>query len=402
VTRVTTTRRSVLLGSLATAGSLAARSRAAYAQQQGPGVTDTEIKLGAWMPLSGPIALYGVPQRAGIDAYFQMVNAAGGIKGRKITYLVEDNAFHPEATVSAARKLISVDQVLAIVHPNGTANSAAAFPYVLDQENVPIINAYGGDKSWYFPPRPNLYGAQVLFENDARTVGRWAAKDGHRKLIVVHSAFGQFTNIAVNFAPGVHSVAADASVELYPVKFGTSDYAPIALELASKRPDAIYAVLTIQELAQMAKQLQQQGFKTALYSYAPSVANSLIELGGAAVEGLKATSWTVPPTLATQEVTQYRSALNKYAPSEKPDYISLFSFAMAKIFVELAKRIEGPLNRESLVAAVETMKSYDTGLVPPVSYGPERHLGITELRRLQIKDGKWGVAESTVDTDKDW
>ena len=150
------------------------------------------------------------------------------------------------------------------------------------------------------------------------------------------------------------------------------------------------------------KELTQQGFKPAMYTYSPSVANSLTELGGTAVEGIRSASYTVPVTSDAPAVKEYRDALAKYFPSEKPDYVSLTSFGLAKIFVEALNRINGPINRQSLVASMETLKNYDTGIIPPVSYGPDRHLSATILQRVQVSGGKWVSVGTPVDSEKLW
>src|SRR6202011_1985312 len=116
--RLRKTRRALLLGAAATCGALALGIGNGLAQQT-PGVTDKEIKVGAWIPLTGPVAPYGIPQRAGLEAYLNLVNDQGGIKGRKFSVVVEDNGYNPQRTVSAARKLVTRDEVFAFVNPNG-------------------------------------------------------------------------------------------------------------------------------------------------------------------------------------------------------------------------------------------------------------------------------------------
>src|SRR5581483_10382663 len=132
------------------------------------------IELGAWMPLTGSIAVHGLAQQAGGMAYVKYLNDHGGVHGRKVDWIVEDNAYDPQKTVAAAHKLIDQDNVAAIVGANGTANTAATFSYVLDQAQVPIINAYGGDSTWYTPTRPLLFGLQTLYEVQAQILGQWA------------------------------------------------------------------------------------------------------------------------------------------------------------------------------------------------------------------------------------
>ena len=369
--------------------------------QQGPGVTDKEIRLGTWIPLTGPFAAYGVPYRAGLDAYINMVNDKGGIKGRKIVLIVEDNAYNPQRTVAAARKLVSRDEVLAIGMPFG-AVSASAFDYVLGESKVPMVNSYGSALEWFTPPKENLFGVMALYESQARSIGRWMVKDGHKSVAVVHSALAGFVNVAAQVEPGVKSASPTVKVEMVPTKFGTTDYSPIALDLARKNPDAVALILAQGEMIAAAKELRQQGYKGAFYTYSPSVANSVLELGGPALEGAKAIGLTVPVDADTPALRQYREALAKYSPGEKPDYVSLIGYALTMATVEGLRRIDGPINRPNLVKALYSIRDYDTGIFPPISYAPDRHLGVTRIQRVVAKGGQWVAVGSPVEGDKDW
>lgn len=373
----------------------------ALAQQQGPGVTDKEIRLGTWIPLTGPFAAYGVPYRAGIEAYLNALNDKGGIKGRKIILSVEDNAYNPQRTVAAARKLISRDEVFAIAMPFG-AVTASSFDYVLGEAKVPMLNGYGSAMDWYNPPRDNLFGVMALYESQARTVGRWAVKDGHKNLLVIHSALAGFTNVAVEVAPGVKSASPDAKVELYPTKLGTTDFGPIALDVIKKAPDAVALIMAQAEVIAAAKELRQQGYKGEFYSYSPTVANSVLELGGAALEGIKAISLTVPVSADTPALKQYRETLARYSPSEKPDSVSLIGYALAMATVEALRRIDGPITRPALIKSLYSMHDYETGIFPPITYTPERHLGVTSVQRVVARAGQWTAVGTPVQSDKDW
>jgi branched-chain amino acid transport system substrate-binding protein len=370
--------------------------------QQGPGVTDTEIRLGAYLPLSGPIASYGIPLLAGMQAALGVANDAGGIKGRKFNLIYEDNKFNPQVTVGIARKLVTRDDIFAFAVPMGTPATAAAMEYVLGEAKVPIINPYAGAAEWYNPPRENFYGAQVPLEAQAKVLGRWAGKDGHKKMIVVYLTLAANERMANEFAAAAKRVNPDVAVETIGTKLGTADFGPMALEIASKKPDAVALMLTQGETVAIVKELKLQKVNAQIYSYAGLVINSLIDLAGPAVDGLKAVSYTVPPTLDTPAVREYRTALAKVAPTEKPDYLSLSSYAMMKVFIEAVRRIDGPINRQTLVQSMDKMRDYDTGIIPPVTYSATRHLGTSALQRVQIKDGKWIVTGEAVDSEKDW
>src|SRR5688572_28323104 len=108
------------------------------------GSSSDTIRIGAWLPLSGPGAAAGEPQRVGGDVYFKLLNDQGGINGRKVEWITKDSAYDTQQTVQAARELIGQDRVVAIVNANGTAQTEATFPFVLEQSKVPIVNTYGG------------------------------------------------------------------------------------------------------------------------------------------------------------------------------------------------------------------------------------------------------------------
>lgn len=371
-------------------------------EADGPGVTATSIKIGAWLPLTGAQGAYGTIQKIGPEAYFKMVNDKGGVNGRKIDWVAVDTAFDPQKTVAAAMKLSEQDKVFAMVAPNGTAPTAATFSYLLDQVKIPIINNNGGALDWWNPVKPNLYGVQVPYEDQAKVVGQWIAKDGFKNILVVHSDLGAFTNVAKNVEPGVAMLDVSAKVKLMPVKYNTIDYVPVVLQVANAKPDAVVIILAAGEAVAFAKELARQNVKLPLYSYCVNVSNDIISLGGAAMEGMKAVSWTVPPDGDSPALKEYQQAIKTLSPNNKTDFQSLYTYATAKVFVEALSRVKGPLTRENFIIALETIKNYETGILPPVTYSATKHNGTTELQRVQIQNGAWKTIGSFVDPNSKW
>src|SRR6202047_4109863 len=119
------------------------------AGQYGPGVTDTEIKIGNTMPYSGPASAYGVIGKAEA-AYFNMINAQGGIKGRRINSISRDDSYSPPKTVEVVRKLVEEDQVLLMFNPLGTPPNTAIRAYLNDNKVPQLFVATGANK-WNDP-----------------------------------------------------------------------------------------------------------------------------------------------------------------------------------------------------------------------------------------------------------
>src|ERR1700744_5001523 len=110
----------------------------AFAQKKyGPGVTDTEIKIGTTTPFSGPASAYSAGA-VSATAYFQKVNDEGGVNGRKIKYIALDDAYSPPKTVEKVRRLVESEEVLFLVNPVGTATNMAVVKYI-NAKKVPHL-----------------------------------------------------------------------------------------------------------------------------------------------------------------------------------------------------------------------------------------------------------------------
>ena len=353
------------------------------------GGSTAPIKLGGWFPLTGPVASSGIPQKEGVVAAFEKVNAEGGINGRKVQFIARDNAFDPQQTIQAARQLVGSDKVVAIVGANGTATTAAAFPYVLNQAKVPIVNPYGGAADWYQPSKPLLYGYQTLYEEQAAAIGAWAAEAGAKKIVVVRSDPAAFENVAKHVAPGAKSVNPGVQVEEVVTKFQSTDYSPIIGQVKAKQPDAVVTILAFPEAAAYLKQAKLQGLTAPVYGYGPTADEGLIKLAGDAATGFHAVSFTKPSQDPSPAMEAYRSALKQYAPKEQPSSNSAASFAGAMAFAEVLKSIKGDITPQSIAAALGAKKTVDTGILPPLNWSKDAHLGTNQLQRVEVQDGKF-------------
>jgi branched-chain amino acid transport system substrate-binding protein len=156
---------------------LASAGSSAIAQKKyDTGATDTEIKIGNIMPYSGPASAYGVIGKAEA-AYFQKINAEGGINGRKITFISYDDGYSPPKAVEQARKLIESDQVLLIFQSLGTPSNTAIQRY-MNANKVPQLFVATGATKWNDPQNfPWTMGWQPNYQNEARIYARYILKE---------------------------------------------------------------------------------------------------------------------------------------------------------------------------------------------------------------------------------
>jgi len=344
------------------------------------------LKIGAWYPLSGPVAASGVPSEAGASAYFDWLNDNGGINGRKVDFKSVDTAFDPQQTLQAARQLVQRDGVQAIVTANGTAATEATFPFVLQQSKVPIFGTYGGSSAWYDPPQDGLFGTQALYEDQARVAVKWALEEGAKHIVIVRDDPEAFATVDDAATKTIEDGGGTADRVV--AKFGSTDYGPYVSAVKNKHPDAVFLILPVPEAAAYLNEAALQGLDAPVYAYAPPATGALVELAGKNAEGFRAVSLTLPPTSDDPAVAEYRAAMKKYAPQQEPDFYSIANFAWAKAFAEIVKTIQGDVNSESITKAIESASDVETGIAPPFSF-TDGHLGTRSVMRVEVKDGEF-------------
>ena len=144
----------ILATALAATSLVLAGGLAWAAGQYGPGVSDTEIKIGNAMPYSGPASAFGATGKSEA-AYFNMINDQGGINGRKIKFISRDDSYSPPKTVEVVRRLVEQDQVLLLFSVLGTPPNTAIQGYLNDNK-VPQLFAVTGADKWNDPKKPSL------------------------------------------------------------------------------------------------------------------------------------------------------------------------------------------------------------------------------------------------------
>ena len=178
-------------------------------------------------------------------------------------------------------------------------------------------------------------------------------------------------------------------VEEVVTKFQSTDYSPIIGRVKAKQPDAVVTILAFPEAAAYLKQAKLQGLTAPVYGYGPTGDEGLIKLAGDAADGFHAVSFTKPALDPSPAMEQYRAALKQYAPKESPSSNSAASFAGAMAFAEVLKSIKGDITPQAIAQALASTKTVETGMLPPLNWGKDAHLGTNQLQRVVVEDGKF-------------
>src|SRR5664279_3162891 len=179
------TARRLAIGSVAGFALLAATSSGALAQKKyDVGATDTEIKIGNIMPYSGPASAYGIIGKTE-QAYFNKINAAGGINGRQINFISYDDAYSPPKTVEQARRLVESDEVLLIFNSLGTPPNSAIQKY-MNMKKVPQLFVATGATKWNDPKDfPWTMGWQPSYQSETQIYAKYILKETPNARIAV-------------------------------------------------------------------------------------------------------------------------------------------------------------------------------------------------------------------------
>ena len=229
-----TNRQSAVSGLIA-ANLVLASGSALAAGQYGPGVSDTEIKIGNTMPYSGPASAYGAIGKSEA-AYFAMINDQGGINGRKINFISRDDGYSPPKTVEQVRKLVEQDQVLSAVQTLGTPTNIAIRGYLNDNKVPQLFVATGADK-WNDPKRyPWTMGWQPSYRIEARIYARYILKnlpDAKIAVLYQNDDFGKDYLIGLRDGLGDKADKMIVATQTYETTDPTVDSQIVALQAAA-------------------------------------------------------------------------------------------------------------------------------------------------------------------------
>jgi branched-chain amino acid transport system substrate-binding protein len=390
--------RSLVLA-LALGAALAVGGPAAAQKKYGPGVTDTEIKLGQTVAYSGPGSAYSMVGRMHV-AYYKMLNETqGGINGRKITLLSVDDAYSPPKTVEMTRKLVEDDQVLAMVASMGTAAQTGIQKY-MNAKKVPQLLFYASSTGLHDPKgMPWTVPFSFAYDIEGEIYGKYL-KDAKpdAKIAVLYQNDDVGKSYLRGFRKGLGPKAAQIVKE---VSHESSDPTVDSqvLQAQATGADTFVAFTSNKAQAQAIRKVGSLGWKP-LY-VVPYVSSSITGvLTPAGIEnsvGLISTYWfktPSDPTWASDKAMQeYLAYMKKYLPNDDPgDTTSVYTYMGAQLVAQSLKNCGDDLTRENLLKQVTTLKDVELGMLLPgmkINYRPDDYFPIRQARLAKFDGKSW-------------
>lgn len=361
-----------------------------------PGLGQTSIKVGVALPMTGPLASVGQDIKDALSAAFADVNEQGGIYGRRFELIVEDSRGDTVGTREATRKLIEVDKVFALAgsfEPKG-ANSTNEF---LRQTEVPLVGPVTLSPHLTLPPNRFVFYLLPTFNDQARSlvdfISARRARGQTPNFVQLNPAQAspqkspeQKLSAAVIYMKG--ELEADAfeglrtqarlrSLDIaFEHSYEAGRFAPaqVVEAMARKKPDYVFFFGAGADIASCAKEMERVRLNAPLVSSVMMLGREAFALSP---ETAARTLLAYPSALPDQtDFAEFLEVMQRRNVSLRSPAFQTIAFASARTLIEAVKLSSRKLTRATLITALEGLHEYRTGVIPPISFGPNRRVGV--------------------------
>ena len=379
--------------------AIAMMGSAALAQKKyDPGASDKEIKVGHLNPYSGPASAYGAIGKA-ITAYFDKVNAEGGINGRKVKFISLDDGYNPAKSVEQARKLVEEDEVLLVFQPLGTPSNSAIHKY-MNAKKVPQLFVATGATKWGDPKNfPYTMGWQPNYQSEAKIYAAHLLEtkpNGKVAILYQNDDYGK--DYLKGFEDGLGDKAKTMIVakSSYEVTDPTVDSQMVSLKASGA--DVFFNITTPKFAAQAIKKAGELGWKPQHYlnSVSSSVQSVLVPAGVESSTGIITAGYIKDPTdpqfQKGKEWDDWVSWMKKYHPSGSlSDNFNVYGYTVAQSLVQVLKQAGDNLTRDNIMKQAASLDMTLPMLLPGVNIktGPDDFYPIEREQLMRFNGKGW-------------
>jgi branched-chain amino acid transport system substrate-binding protein len=383
------------------------------ATQATPGITDTAIKIGISVPLSGPVSDAGTAQLGGAKAYYEAVNAAGGVrmrdgKTRKIELTSYDDGYEPGRSAQNFRRLVQQDGVLAVVGGLGTAQNAAVLP-VAKELSVPQVYVASGAGLFSAKPTENPWtiGWQPTYEAEGEALAQAAIALNRPVKVAVIRQNDDLGNAFLNgFNKGIQGsqVTIAGEIQTYEAADTTVD-SQITNLAATKAEVLLSAVAVVRLQISALTKARELGWKPVvlLPGFTQGFSTVLKPSGADAYfDQIYSTGFVKIPSdpqwSSDQAVVEFQNRMKQYSPQANANLPNaVWGYATAATFVRALETMNG-LTRQNLMDAVRTLKADDIVMLLPgvgvdASAAGKSPVNVTKL--FKFANGRYSLAQAS-------
>lgn len=364
------------------------------------GVTEDKITIGGHFPLTGVAAPGYSDIPTGHQAYYEFVNANGGVNGREIEYLVRDDGYNPTNTSTVVNELVLQDNVFGVVSGLGTPTHGAVIDF-LNQEKVPDLLVSSGSRKWGETPEeyPYTFGWQTDYVSEGKILGQHIAENMPDAKV---GLFLQDDDLGADGEMGLRQYIDDQIVAVERYTSGNTDIAPQIASLKSAGADVVIGFNTpsytaLSQLAALRLNYEPQWVYTNVGSD-PALVGSLlarfsegkVKDGGSLLDGAMTTEY-IPGVDATDNawVELWQKVWDEHGGDGKLTNYRIYGMSQAYTFVQALQAAGPDPTREGIVEAMETAGGDFAGpAFAPFRYSEESHLGISGMKIVELQGGQ--------------
>jgi branched-chain amino acid transport system substrate-binding protein len=400
-----------LLVAAVAAGALAlASTGSALAQKKyDSGASDTEIKIGNIMPYSGPASAYGVIGKTEA-AYFNKINAEGGINGRKIVFLSYDDGYSPPKAVEQARKLVESDEVLLIFNPLGTPSNSAIQKY-MNAKKVPQLFVATGATKWDEPKEfPWTMGWQPSYQSEARIYAKYLLKEKPNAKISVlyqNDDFGKDYLKGLKDGLGAKGASMIIAEESYETSEPSIDNHVVKLRASGA--DVFISITTPKFAAQAIKKLAEMEWKPLhiVSNVSSSVGGVIKPAGFENSQGILSAAYAKdasdPQWDNDPGMKKFLEFLAKYGPDlNKLDGSVVYGYGAAQTMVKVLQMCGDDLTRANVMKQAASLKNFSPDTLLPgitINTSPTDFAPLKQLQMMRFRGEKWELFGDIISSD---
>jgi ABC-type branched-subunit amino acid transport system substrate-binding protein len=360
--------------------------------QKVPGVTDTEILLGAHFPLSQTPAAAYAPVADAMRAYFDYINSKGGVHGRKIRFIVGDDHYNPADTVEVVRKLVEQDKVFAIVGGLGDLTHAAVYKY-LEDEGVPDMFIGGGTVAFTDPVAKTRFGGNPDYDTEGRMLGKYIAENYNGKklaFLLENDATGMDGKAGVLKGLEGSDVEVVAEETYEPAQW---DVTAQTQRLKAANPDVIVAYAVAPPAASLVKTAREVlNWDVPIVVTGVVISDIFIQLAGPEnAEGVVSVLFGRQVYDTDDPAIQFHyKVMEEFGQGIPVSNFTLYGEFIAEMMVKALENAGRDLTRESLVEGAEAIRDYCCPTCRmPVNFSPTDHRPCEMEICIKVENGRW-------------
>ncbi|WP_370614519.1 ABC transporter substrate-binding protein [Mumia sp. Pv 4-285] len=359
-----------------------------------PGITDDSIKIGGHFPLTGVAAPGYSEIPLGHKAYYDFVNAEGGVNDREIEFIAKDDGYNPAKTTEVVNELVLKDQVFAVVGGLGTPTHQAVTNF-LNSEGVPDLTVSSGSILWDNPEElPMTFGWQPDYESEGKIIGQYIAENMPDAKVGV---FGQDDELGEDGTKGLKQFIEDQIVSEVKYVPGNTDVGPQIAELQKSGADLVVgfnvpSYTALSQLVSMKLNYKPTWFYTNVGSD-PGLVGSLLEKfsegavkGSSPLTGIYTTSYMPESDDTDDPWTQlWQKVWDEYGDGSPLTNYKIYGMSEAYTVVDAMQRAGEDISREGIVDVFEQDGAdLDGPNYVPFRYSEDRHAGIGGMKLVQL------------------